>query len=133
MMDHQEFSAVLDKGMEIAAEHFAENELYICKGRRLEFESFSSSLNVSINLARREMDRTHDAEGTLNTLLTSLELLKSEYDKKLADLAPLMGKTLVKSRSKEPVVEMRPKELCQDQENIQKAIVSESDQMQEAV
>ena len=34
-MDHHEYNEVLDKGMSIAAEHFAENELYMCKGRRL--------------------------------------------------------------------------------------------------
>ena len=38
-MDHQECTAMLEKGMSIAREHFAEIELAICKGKRMALEN----------------------------------------------------------------------------------------------
>ena len=38
-MDHTEYEKALEKGMTIAADHFAEIELAICKGKRLALEN----------------------------------------------------------------------------------------------
>ena len=97
-MDHHAYNEVLDKGMSIATEHFAENELYMCKGRRLEFENFSSFLNVSVKSARADLNRTNDAVGVLETLLTKLEFMKEEYDKKLTSELKLMSKSVVENK-----------------------------------
>lgn len=96
-MDHHEYNEVLDKGMSIAAEHFAENELYMCKGRRLEFENFSSFLSVCVKSARADLERTNDHEGVLETLLTQMEFMKEEYDKKLASAAKLVSKSVTET------------------------------------
>lgn len=93
-MDHHEYNEVLDKGMSIATEHFAENELYMCKGRRLEFENFSSFLGVCTKSARADLGRTNDAAGVLETLLTQIEFMKEEYDKKLESAAKLVSKSV---------------------------------------
>lgn len=97
-MDHKEYNEVLDKGMAIATEHFAENELYMCKGRRLEFENFSSFLGVCIKSARADLERTKDAAGVLETLLTQMEFMKEDYDKKLASAAKLISKSVTESK-----------------------------------
>lgn len=96
-MDHHEYNEVLDKGMSIAAEHFTENELYMCKGRRLEFENFSSFLAVSVKSARTDLERTKDASGVLETLLTQMELMKEEYDKKLTSALKLVSKSMTET------------------------------------
>lgn len=96
-MDHHEYNEVLDKGMSIAAEHFTENELYMCKGRRLEFENFSSFLGVSVKSARTDLERTKDASGVLETLLTQMELMKEEYDKKLTSALKLVSKSMTET------------------------------------
>lgn len=101
-MDHKEYEAALNKGMAIATEHFAEIELAICKGRRMAFEGFMDWLNVCVNAARKDLKRTNDPKGVLDTTLTAMEYMRDEYRDKLSSAVNLISKSMSGKDAKRP-------------------------------
>ena len=93
-MDHKEYEAALEKGMAIATEHFAETELAICKGKRMALENVLDWLTVCVTTARKDLERTKDAEGVLETTLNSMDTMRSVYEKKLSSDVKLVSKSV---------------------------------------
>lgn len=93
-MDHKEYEAALEKGMAIATEHFAETELAICKGKRMALENVLDWLTVCVTTARKDLERTKDAEGVLETTLNSMDVMRSVYEKKLSSDVKLVSKSV---------------------------------------
>jgi hypothetical protein len=93
-MDHKEYEAAFDKGMSVAAEHFAEIELAICKGKRMALENVLDWLTVCVTTARKDLERTKDADGVLETTLASMDAMRSVYEKKLSSDVKLVSKSV---------------------------------------
>lgn len=93
-MDHKEYEAAFDKGMSVAAEHFAEIELAMCKGKRMALENVLDWLTVCVSTARKDLERTNDAEGVLETTLASMDAMRSVYEKKLSSDVKLVSKSV---------------------------------------
>lgn len=93
-MDHQECTAMLDKGMTIAREHFAEIELAICKGKRMALENVLDWLTVCVDTARKDLERSNDADGVLETTLCSMENMRNVYTQKLSSDVRLVSKSV---------------------------------------
>ena len=96
-MDHKEYEAALEKGMEIAADHFAEIEMAICKGKRRAIENVLDWLTVCVRTAKRDLERTKNAEGVLETTIAAMEEMKQVYSDKLASDIRLVSKSVVKN------------------------------------
>lgn len=94
-MDHKEYQEVLEKGMTIAADHFAEIEMAICKGKRLAIENVLDWLTVCLRTARLDLERTGDAKSVLETTLASMENMKDVYREKLDSNIKLVSKSVV--------------------------------------
>ena len=94
-MDHNEYQEVLKMGMAIAADQFSEIELAICKGKRLAIENVVDWLNVCVQSARKDLEKTGDAVGVLETTLNAMEFMKEEYKKKLASDVKLISKSVM--------------------------------------
>lgn len=93
-MDHKEYEAALEKGMTIAADHFAEIELAICKGKRLAIENVLDWLTVCVNTARIDLEKTGDAAGVLDTTINAMESMRQVYEKKLSSSVKLVSKSV---------------------------------------
>ena len=93
-MDHNDYSATLDKGMAIAREHFAEIELAICKGKRMALENVLDWLTVCVDTARKDLDKSNDAAGVLETTLNSMDAMKNVYKEKLSSDIKLVSKSV---------------------------------------
>lgn len=93
-MDHNDYSATLDKGMAIAREHFAEIELAICKGKRMALENVLDWLTVCVDTARKDLSKSNDAAGVLETTLNSMEAMKNVYKEKLSSDIRLVSKSV---------------------------------------
>jgi len=93
-MDHKEYQEVLEKGMTIAADHFAEIEMAICKGKRLAIENVLDWLTVCLRTARLDLERTGDAKSVLETTLASMENMKDVYREKLDSNIKLVSKSV---------------------------------------
>lgn len=93
-MDHKEYQEVLEKGMTIAADHFAEIEMAICKGKRLAIENVLDWLTVCLRTARMDLERTGDAKSVLETTLASMENMKDVYREKLDSNIKLVSKSV---------------------------------------
>lgn len=94
-MDHKEYQEVLKMGMAIAADQFSEIELAICKGKRLALENVLDWLTVCVNTARRDLEKSNDPAGVLETTLASMDAMRSVYEKKLASDVKLISKSVV--------------------------------------
>ena len=92
-MDHHDYSATLDKGMALAREHFAEIELAICKGKRMALENVLDWLTVCVDTARKDLAKSNDAAGVLETTLNSMEAMKNVYKEKLSSDIKLVSKS----------------------------------------
>lgn len=93
-MDHKEYQEVLEKGMTIAADHFAEIELAICKGKRLAIENVLDWLTVCVRTAKRDLERTNDPKSVLDTTIAAMEEMKQVYRDKLASDIRLVSKSV---------------------------------------
>lgn len=93
-MDHKEYQEVLEKGMTIAADHFAEIEMAICKGKRLAIENVLDWLTVCLRTARLDLERTGDAKSVLETTFASMENMKDVYREKLDSNIKLVSKSV---------------------------------------
>lgn len=93
-MDHNECTAMLEKGMTIAREHFAEIELAICKGKRMALENVLDWLTVCVDTARKDLERSNDAAGVLETTLCSMENMRNVYAQKLSSDVKLVSKSV---------------------------------------
>lgn len=93
-MDHKEYQEVLKMGMAIAADQFSEIELAICKGKRLALENVLDWLTVCVNTARRDLEKSNDPAGVLETTLASMDAMRSVYEKKLASDVKLISKSV---------------------------------------
>ena len=93
-MDHKEYQEVLKMGMAIAADQFSEIELAICKGKRLALENVLDWLTVCVNTARSDLEKSNDPAGVLETTLSSMDAMRSVYEKKLASDVKLISKSV---------------------------------------
>lgn len=93
-MDHKDYEAALEKGMTIAADHFAETELAICKGKRMALENVLDWLTVCVDTARKDLEKSHDPAGVLETTLNAMDAMRSVYDKKLSSDVKLISKSV---------------------------------------
>ena len=93
-MDHKEYEAALEKGMTIAADHFAETELAICKGKRMALENVLDWLTVCVDTARKDLEKSHDSAGVLETTLNAMDAMRTVYEKKLASDVRLISKSV---------------------------------------
>lgn len=93
-MDHKEYEAAFEKGMAVTTEHFAEIELAICKGKRMALENVLDWLTVCVTTARKDLERTKDADGVLETTLASMDAMRSVYEKKLSSDVKLVSKSV---------------------------------------
>jgi hypothetical protein len=93
-MDHKEYEAALEKGMTIAADHFAEIELAICKGKRMALENVLDWLTVCVDTARKDLEKSHDPAGVLETTLNAMDAMRAVYDKKLSSDVRLISKSV---------------------------------------
>lgn len=96
-MDHNDYAATLEKGMAIAREHFAEIELAICKGKRMALENVLDWLTVCVETARKDLEKSNDATGVLETTLNSMDAMKEVYAKKLASDVKLVSKSVAET------------------------------------
>lgn len=99
-MDHKEYEAALEKGMEIAADHFAEIEMAICKGKRLAIENVLDWLTVCVKTAKRDLERTNDPKSVLDTTIAAMEEMKAVYREKLASDIRLVSNSVIKKTDK---------------------------------
>lgn len=93
-MDHKEYQEVLKMGMGIAADHFAETELAICKGKRLALENVLDWLTVCVETARKDLEKSNDPVGVLSTTLNSMDAMRAVYEKKLSSDVRLISKSV---------------------------------------
>lgn len=93
-MDHKEYQEVLKMGMGIAADHFAETELAICKGKRLALENVLDWLTVCVETARKDLEKSNDPAGVLSTTLNSMDAMRAVYEKKLSSDVRLISKSV---------------------------------------
>lgn len=93
-MDHKEYEAAFEKGMMVAADHFAETELAICKGKRMALENVLDWLTVCVNTARKDLEKSHDPAGVLETTLNAMDAMRAVYDKKLSSDVRLISKSV---------------------------------------
>jgi hypothetical protein len=93
-MDHKGYEAALEKGMTIAADHFAETELAICKGKRMALENVLDWLTVCVDTARKDLEKSHDPAGVLETTLNAMDAMRAVYDKKLSSDVRLISKSV---------------------------------------
>lgn len=93
-MDHKEYQEVLKMGMAIAADQFSEIELAICKGKRLALENVLDWLTVCVNTARRDLEKSKDHAGVLETTLASMDAMRNVYKEKLASDVKLISKSV---------------------------------------
>ena len=93
-MDHKEYEQALEKGMTIAADHFAEIELAICKGKRLALENVLDWLTVCTTTARADLDRSNDPVSVLETILNSMDAMRTVYKEKLESGIKLVSKSV---------------------------------------
>lgn len=93
-MDHKEYQEVLKMGMGIAADHFAETELAICKGKRLALENVLDWLTVCVETARKDLESSNDPAGVLATTLNSMDAMRAVYEKKLSSDVRLISKSV---------------------------------------
>ena len=93
-MDHTEYEKALEKGMTIAADHFAEIELAICKGKRLALENVLDWLTVCVNTARMDLQKSNDPAGVLETTLNSMDNMRDVYKEKLSSDIKLVSKSV---------------------------------------
>ena len=80
--------------MTIAADHFAEIELAICKGKRLAIENVLDWLTVCVRTAKRDLERTNDPKSVLDTTIAAMEEMKQVYREKLASDVKLVSKSV---------------------------------------
>ena len=97
-MDHKEYEAALEKGMTIAADHFAEIEMAICKGKRMAIENVLDWLTVCVRTAKRDLERTGDPKSVLDTTIAAMEEMKAVYRDKLASDVKLVSKSVAENR-----------------------------------
>lgn len=97
-MDHKEYQEVLKMGMGIAADHFAETELAICKGKRLALENVLDWLTVCVETARKDLASSNDHAGVLATTLNSMDAMRAVYEKKLSSDVRLISKSVAEKQ-----------------------------------
>lgn len=93
-MDHKEYEAAFEKGMMVAADHFAETELAICKGKRMALENVLDWLTVCVSTARKDLEKSHDPAGVLETTLNAMDAMRTVYEKKLSSDVRLISKSV---------------------------------------
>lgn len=71
-----------------------EYEIAYCKGRRLALENVLDWLTVCVNTARRDLEKSNDPAGVLETTLASMDAMRSVYEKKLASDVKLISKSV---------------------------------------
>lgn len=96
-MDHNDYTATLEKGMAIARAHFAEIELAVCKGKRMALENVLDWLTVCVDTARKDLAKSNDAAGVLETVMTSMDSMKEVYTKKLSSDVKLVSKSVAET------------------------------------
>ena len=61
--------------MAIEKEHFKENELWICKGRRLQMTNIVNHMKICLKSIDKDLGRNVDAESVLSTTVGSMKSL----------------------------------------------------------
>ncbi len=93
-MTQEEYEAAFNKGRAVAAEHFAEIEMAICKGKRLALEQVLDWLKVCLRTARGDIGRGVPVQDVLDTTLNSMESMKDVYAEKLAENVRLISREI---------------------------------------
>ena len=93
-MTHEEYESAFNKGRAVAAEHFAEIEMAICKGKRLALEQVLDWLKVCLRTARGDIERGVPVQDVLDTTLSSMESMKDVYAEKLSAGVKLISREI---------------------------------------
>lgn len=93
-MDYKEYEQALEKGMTLAADHFAEIEMAICKGKRLALETVLDWLTVCVGTARKDLQKSNDPAGVLDTTLNAMDAMRVVYTEKLSSDIKLVSKSV---------------------------------------
>lgn len=93
-LTQEEYEAAFNKGRAVAAEHFAEIERAICKGKRLALEQVLDWLKVFLRTAKGDIGRGVPVKEVLDTTLNSMESMKDVYAEKLAENVRLISREI---------------------------------------
>lgn len=67
----------------IEKEHFKENELWICKGRRLQMTNFVNHMKICLKSIDKDIDRSVPTESVLNTTMGAMKSLVDVCEEEL--------------------------------------------------
>lgn len=74
-MQRELVSEMAQTFMSIEKEHFKENELWICKGRRLQMTNIVNHMKICIKSIEKDRKRKVSAESILNTTIGAMNSL----------------------------------------------------------
>ena len=94
MQNHEEVVEILKIGMSIAKEQFKENELFICKGRRLQMKDIINHLKVCVDSIKDDLERGVDARSVLDTTVNAMKNMIKALDDELAQAPNLISKDI---------------------------------------
>lgn len=69
--------------MAIEKEHFKENELWICKGRRLQMTNFVNHMKICLKSIEKDQERNVNTDSILNTTIGSMKSLVDVCEEEL--------------------------------------------------
>lgn len=69
--------------MAIEKEHFKENELWICKGRRLQMTNIVNHMKICLKSIEKDMGRKVSTESVLNTTIGAMNSLVEVCEEEL--------------------------------------------------
>ena len=69
--------------LSIEKEHFKENELWICKGRRLQMTNIVNHMKICLKSIDKDVERNVEPESVLNTTIGSMKSLVDVCEEEL--------------------------------------------------
>ena len=97
-MTHEEYKSAFNEGRSVAAEHFKEIEMGICKGKRISLEQVVAWLKVCIRTAKSDRNRGVSDKDVLDTTLMAMESMRDVYSEQLASSITLVSSKITKDK-----------------------------------
>ena len=85
--------------MAIEKEHFKENELWICKGRRLQMTNIVNHMKICLKSIDKDLERNVDKESVLNTTIGAMRSLVAVCEEELNTNPNLISNEIQEQRS----------------------------------
>jgi hypothetical protein len=75
MLEHKDIAEIVKIFITMEKEHFKENELWICKGRRLQMTNIVNHMKICLKSIEKDRERGLDDKSVLETTIGAISSL----------------------------------------------------------